>query len=153
MWGNRELKILVVDDDEDLRKIAVLTLMADTEVECTVLEAASGSEAIQIARAEQPDVILMDQIMPGMDGLKTVEHLRAEEATRDIPVIFVTATETRRDCRSYAAAGAAGIILKPYEPIALARNIVAILDDPDHTTEIRRESDNAPLWPNEAAIR
>ncbi|MCA9705335.1 MAG: response regulator [Myxococcales bacterium] len=119
-------KVLLVDDDEDIRVIGEMAL---TEVGgLRTLLASSGEQALAVAAAERPDVILLDVMMPGMDGPSTFRRLREDPATASIPVVFVTAKVQRHEVERYRALGAIGVIGKPFDPMALpgeVREIVA----------------------------
>ncbi|XHX75925.1 MAG: response regulator [Stenomitos frigidus ULC029] len=82
-------RVLIVDDEAGIRKITQISLKAIAGWE--VLTAASGQEGLAIAQAEQPDAILLDVMMPGMDGITTFQHLQTNSNTRAIPVILLTA--------------------------------------------------------------
>jgi CheY-like chemotaxis protein len=88
-----------------------------------VVTAASGQEGIARALAEQPDAILLDVMMPEMDGPTTVGKLKASESTRDIPVVLLTAKVQAEDKRNFMDLGIEGIISKPFDPMTLADEI------------------------------
>ncbi|HWS70963.1 MAG TPA: response regulator, partial [Thermoanaerobaculia bacterium] len=92
-----------------------------------VLSAASGREGVARAVAERPDAILLDVMMPGLDGPATLALLRSIEITREIPVVFLTAKVQSADRRSLAAHGASAIFSKPFDPDRLAGDIGAAL--------------------------
>lgn len=120
--ATRPLKrILVVDDEADIRLIAEASLreVGGFEVSC----AESGPEGIRLAGAERPDLILLDMMMPQLDGMATLEVLRSDRASRDIPVIFLTAKVQRHEIATYLAAGAQGVITKPFDPMQLPAEI------------------------------
>ena len=119
-------KVLLVDDEPDLRAMGEMCLRAHGG--WSVRTAASGHEALQMARAERPDIILLDVIMPDMDGQTTLARLRAQEAGQSVPVVFVTALAQEREIRSYLAAGAAGVINKPYDPMTFSTEVARILE-------------------------
>lgn len=122
-------KILVVDDEADIRLIAEISLRDVGGFEVTLAE--SGPEGIRLAGSEQPDLILLDMMMPQLDGMATLDILRADAATKDIPVIFLTAKVQRHEIATYLAAGAQGVITKPFDPMELpdeVRRIAAELD-------------------------
>jgi DNA-binding NarL/FixJ family response regulator len=111
--------VLVVDDGALERGILATVLR---HAGYTVLEAASGDQALGLARAERPAVIVADILMPTMDGYELVRALRADEATADIPVIFYTATYVLEEVRGLAAAcGVSHILVKPSEPEEVIR--------------------------------
>jgi CheY-like chemotaxis protein len=117
--------ILLVDDEQDIREVIALSLQAIGG--WRVSSAADGSSAILMARAEQPDAILLDVMMPGLDGPATVRRLREEPRTRDIPVILLTAKTQGADRRRYAQLGVAGTLSKPFDPLTLTEQIATIL--------------------------
>jgi len=118
-------KIMLVDDEEDIRTIAEIALGAVGGWQ--VVLAGSGSEALSLAEAERPDLILLDVMMPGTDGPATLVRLRAAEATRHIPVIFMTAKSGAADMARYRDMGAVGIIAKPFDPMTLPDEIRKIV--------------------------
>ena len=118
-------RILVVDDEDDIREVAQLSLEMVGGWE--VLAASSGAEGIRRAREELPDAILLDVMMPGMDGPTTFESLRADAATRHIPVILLTAKVQSADRRRFEELGVAGVLSKPFDPMELAGQVSAAL--------------------------
>jgi CheY-like chemotaxis protein len=117
--------VLVVDDDDDIRDITRLSL--EVVAGWTVLTASGGEAAIEMARAHHPDAVLLDMMMPGMDGLTTFEHLQADAATRDIPVILFTAKMQVGDRQAWDGAAIHGVIAKPYDPMSLATEVARLL--------------------------
>jgi CheY-like chemotaxis protein len=114
-------KVLLVDDEDDIRTIGQLSLARVGGWE-TVL-AASGAEAVTKAAAEKPDLILLDVMMPGMDGPTTFGQLRAHPATAATPVIFMTAKVQKQEVARYLELGAVGVIAKPFDPMTLPGEI------------------------------
>src|SRR5215212_1261510 len=118
-------RVLVVDDEQDIREVAALSFeLAGWEV----ATAASGRAGIAAARESAPDLILLDFMMPELDGAATFALLRDDVRTRDIPVIFLTAKVQNADRRRYAQLGVRGVIAKPFDPLGLpgdAEKIVA----------------------------
>src|SRR5712691_3090301 len=104
-------KILLIDDEADIREVASLAL--NTVGEFEVFTAGGGAEGIVQAQRSEPDVILLDVMMPGMDGPSTLAKLREVESTREIPVIFLTAKVQAADQRRYRELGVCGVIAKP----------------------------------------
>ena len=121
-------RILVIDDEEAIRIIIQASL--EFTAGWTVLVAASGTEGIKIAQSEQLDAILLDVMMPEMDGVALLHQLRSHPLTQNIPAIFLTAQAQEAE-RKKLEALSSGVILKPFEPTAIARQIGSLLDWPD----------------------
>jgi CheY-like chemotaxis protein len=118
-------KILLVDDEADIRLIADISL--SNLGGWQVLQAASGSEALDLAAREHPDLILLDVMMPGMDGPATLAHLREREDGFTTPVIFMTAKVQKAEIDRLLALGVRGLIAKPFDPMTLHEEIRRIL--------------------------
>ena len=111
-------KILYVEDDLDIQAIAVMVLEA---ISGFTLEAcSSGNEAITKAVAFAPDLVLLDVMMPGMDGPETFQALRKMPELATTPVVFMTAKVQPQEVQGYLALGAVGVIAKPFDPMTLA---------------------------------
>ncbi|MEA2490390.1 MAG: hypothetical protein QOH21_2182 [Acidobacteriota bacterium] len=119
------MKVLVIDDEEDIRIVAHLSLGRVGGM--TVLEARNGQEGVQRAQAEQPDFILLDMMMPGMDGAATFAALQASPETAAIPVVFMTAKAMTTEVGRLMSLGAKGVVVKPFNPMSLADDVRAIL--------------------------
>ena len=119
-------RVLIVDDDEDVRNVTDMAVRHIGKWQ-TVL-AASGEEALEKARSEQPDVILLDVMMPGLDGPSTLAKLRKDPATLAIPVIFLTAKAQPHEISHFMALGAHGVIAKPFQVQTLPAEIVRIVE-------------------------
>ena len=117
--------ILLIDDEDDIREVATLTL--ETMGDFAVTSASSGEAGIECATRDRPDAILLDVMMPELDGPSTLARLRAIAVTRDIPVIFLTAKVQAVDRRRLADLGAVGIIAKPFDPMTLAEEVTSLL--------------------------
>lgn len=118
-----ERRVLLVDDEDDIRFVARASL--ERLAGWDVLAASSGAEGIELARAEQPDAIVLDVMMPGMDGPATLAALRADPATAGIPVVFLTAKIQAEERRRLEELGAAGVVAKPFDPMGLADELRA----------------------------
>ena len=116
---------LIVDDEDDIREVARMSL--ELIGGWTVSVAECGADAIDRARALGPDVILLDVMMPDLDGVATLQILTDDPATCHIPVIFLTAKAQVGERRRLEEAGARGLIGKPFDPMSLAREVEAIL--------------------------
>jgi CheY-like chemotaxis protein len=123
MTGRRS--VLVVDDDDAIREVAQMTLQLLGGWE--VRTAPSGADALRDLEAQPPDAILLDVMMPGMDGPTTLQRLRESAATRDIPVIFLTAKVQTGDRQAWGDLDVAGVIAKPFDPMNLASEVSALL--------------------------
>ena len=120
-------RVLLVDDEDDIRTIGRISL-EDIGGWVTLL-ACNGVEGLEMARREQPDVILLDVMMPAMDGPTTLLHLREDPLTARIPVIFMTAKVQKHEQQRYLQAGAVGVIAKPFDPMELANEVRRILGE------------------------
>ncbi|HEX6371465.1 MAG TPA: response regulator [Longimicrobium sp.] len=118
-------KILLVDDEDDIREVAQMSL--EMTAGWDVVTASSGAEALRAAAAERPDAILLDVMMPGMDGPDTARALRASEATAAIPIILLTAKVQAADRRRFDDLGVAGVLSKPFDPMELAAQVSRVL--------------------------
>jgi CheY-like chemotaxis protein len=119
------MRVLLVDDEDDIRKIGRLSLEVVGRFE--TLLASSAREAILLAEQNLPDVILMDMMMPEMDGLAALEELKRTPNACNIPVVFVTAKVQAVEVQKYIRLGAKGVIQKPFDPMALPSDILKIL--------------------------
>ena len=122
------MKILIIDDDADIRLIARLSLTRLGGM--TVIEAAGGVDGVRTAQDEKPDVILLDMMMPAMDGLQTLSALRSQPATATTPVIFLTAKAVGDDVERMRSLGAAGVLIKPFDPRTLSQDVRALVKRP-----------------------
>ena len=105
-------KVLIVDDEEEIREITKKKLKQNNY---EVFTAAGGKEALEISKANKPDLILLDIAMPAMDGYQTCEELKKDKDTKDIPVLFLTAKDLEPESviQHYTSLGAIGYIAKP----------------------------------------
>jgi CheY-like chemotaxis protein len=117
--------ILLVDDEDDIREVAGISLEAVGGWQ--VSRASSGVEGIAMALAERPDAILLDVMMPGIDGHTTFQRLQVDPQTRDIPVILLTAKVQAADRQRFEKLGVAGVLTKPFDPMALPDQVATIL--------------------------
>ncbi len=118
-------RILIIDDDLGIRQIVQISLEAIAN--WGVLPAPSGLEGLALAQQEQPDAILLDLMMPEMDGIATLEKLKANPATQSIPVILMTAKAQRSSQHQFAQLALAGVIVKPFKAPDLVKQIKEIL--------------------------
>ena len=119
------MKVLLAEDEEDIQRLATLGLRKRKDWQ--VVLAADGEECLALARSEHPDVILLDVMMPNLDGFATCEQLKADAATRDIPVIFLTASAQEREEQRGLAKGAIGYLRKPFDPLQLPQQVLDLL--------------------------
>ncbi|BAZ48545.1 two-component response regulator [Nostoc sp. NIES-4103] len=118
-------RILVVDNEVYIQEVAKICL--ETVADWEVVTASSGQEGIIQAESYQPDAILLDVMMPDMDGITTFEKLQANPATKRIPVILLTAKVQASDRRRYAQLGMKAAIAKPFNPLELANQVATAL--------------------------
>jgi CheY-like chemotaxis protein len=119
------VKVLVIDDEPDIRRIARLGLTKVGKMD--VVEASNGTEGLARAKAERPDAILLDVMMPGLDGPSTLARLREDPDTAAVPVVFLTAKAIAAEVDRLRGLGAAGVLTKPFDPMTLARELRAAL--------------------------
>ena len=115
------MRILHVDDEPDIREVVAISLGLDPEF--SVKSCPSGGDALTAAAEWLPDLILLDVMMPEMDGPTTLARLRESPSTNAIPVIFMTARAQPRELERFRALGAAGVISKPFDPLTLAASV------------------------------
>lgn len=118
--------VLLVDDEEDIRTIAELSLGAVGGF--VVRLAASGAEALAATADWTPDVIVLDVMMPGLDGPSTLARLRSRPTTAATPVVFMTAKVQASEVERWRALGVVGVLPKPFDPMTLAGELRRILD-------------------------
>ncbi|HVD25901.1 MAG TPA: response regulator [Gaiellaceae bacterium] len=118
-------KVLVVDDEPPIRLLCRVNLEAEG---MEVLEAADGEEGLAAARAERPDVVLLDVMMPGMDGWQVAERLFESDETNQIPIVFLTARAELRDRARGLELGGVDYITKPFNPVELASVVEGLLE-------------------------
>ena len=118
-------RVLVVDDDDAIREVAQssLELVAGWEVDV----ASSGQAALDLAVADPPDAILLDVMMPSMDGPTTFARLQADARTRDVPVVLLTAKVQPSERRRWEQLGVAGVLAKPFDPLELPGQVAGLL--------------------------
>jgi len=114
-------KIMLVEDDVDIQQIVDISLSAISGYEIMLCD--SGYEAIEKAKSFSPDIILLDVMMPGMDGPSTLKKLRENPDTAEIPVIFLTAKIMPQEIQEYKNMGAVDVISKPFNPLTLSERI------------------------------
>ena len=117
-------KILVVDDDLAVRELMEITL---TQAGYEVLMAADGKTAVEIARKEKPDLVLMDVRLPLMDGYEACRQITTNRSTRHVPVVFVSARGQIEEIRLGLSAGAVDYFVKPFSPDSLRKRIQELL--------------------------
>jgi DNA-binding response OmpR family regulator len=131
-------RVLVIDDEAPIRLLCRVNLEAE---KMDVLEAADGPSGLQAAQEESPDVILLDVMMPALDGWRVAEQLLEDERTRDIPIIFLTARAEFRDRARGLDIGGVDYVTKPFNPLELAPLVRDLLTriDRGERDQLRRE--------------
>jgi DNA-binding response OmpR family regulator len=118
-------KVLVIDDEAPIRLLCRVNLEAEG---MEVTEAEDGAEGLELAREEQPDVILLDVMMPGLDGWEVLQRLLDDDRTKEIPIVFLTARAELRDRARGLELGGVDYVTKPFNPVELAplvRDLIA----------------------------
>lgn len=118
-------RILIIDDEDDIREVAALSLQ--TVAGWDVIVANSGAQGVARASEQLPDAILLDVMMPGMDGPTTYRELRKNPATASIPVLLLTAKVQGSDQRRFADLGVNAVLFKPFDPLTLSTQIANAL--------------------------
>ena len=118
--------VVLIEDDPHIQRVARLALERVGGLEVQI--ASSGEGGIELVSRSQPDLVLLDVMMPGMDGLTTLAGLRERPETRLIPVVFLTAKVQRKEVDRLMASGAIGVIQKPFDPMTLAEQVRAIVE-------------------------
>jgi len=131
-------RVLVIDDEAPIRLLCRVNLEAEG---MSVLEASDGPSGLETAASSQPDVILLDVMMPGLDGWGVAEALLESEETAEIPIIFLTARAEFRDRARGLDIGGVDYITKPFNPVELAPLVRGLLDrlERGERDELRRE--------------
>ncbi len=131
-------RVLVIDDEAPIRLLCRVNLEAEG---MEVLEASDGPTGLEKARNEEPDVILLDVMMPGLDGWQVAEELLDSERTRSIPIIFLTARAEVRDRARGLDLGGIDYVTKPFNPVELAPLVLELIErvDRGERDELRRE--------------
>jgi DNA-binding response OmpR family regulator len=138
MEQTTKTRVLVVDDEAPIRLLCRVNLEAEG---MEVLEAADGVAGFETARSERPDVVLLDVMMPGLDGWQVAERLIDDEVTKHIPLIFLTARAELRDRARGLELGGVDYITKPFNPVELASVVTEMLErvERGERDELRRE--------------
>ena len=118
-------RVLVIDDEAPIRLLCRVNLEAER---MDVIEAADGPTGLQKAREEKPDVVLLDVMMPGLDGWRVAEELLGNEETNEIPIIFLTARAEFRDRAKGLDIGGVDYVTKPFNPLELAPLVRQLLE-------------------------
>jgi len=123
----RMKKVLVVDDEDAVRSLCAACIQHGLGDDYEVFEAADGEEAMAAVEADRPDLILLDILMPEMDGFEVCRRLKGSPETRDIPIVFLTALGEEKDVERGLALGGDGYIVKPFNAVTLAAQVSEIL--------------------------
>ncbi len=124
-----DIRILVVDDEPDIREVVDVSLGLDREFKMRAC--ASGADALVMAAEWSPTLILLDVMMPLMDGPATLANLRKNPRTAHIPVVFLTARTQADEIEQYILLGAQGVLSKPFDPMTLAASVRSYLTSPE----------------------
>jgi len=128
-WGRRAAgtarRVLVVDDEHAIRLLCRVNLAASG---IDVVEADNGRAALELARRERPDLVLLDVMMPEVDGWTVARELAADEQTREIPVVFLTARAEAADRRMGQQLGGVGYLVKPFDPVLIGDLVESVIE-------------------------
>ena len=119
------MKVLLAEDDPDIQLVARLSLR---RAGFTVTVVGNGKEALQTIRQQPPDVVLLDWMMPELDGLETCRQLKADPATAKIPIIFLTAKSQEAEIQRGLSLGASGYVTKPFDALTLGQQVKEIVE-------------------------
>jgi CheY-like chemotaxis protein len=130
--------VLVVDDERSIRLLCRVNLTASG---IEVLEARNGREALEVVRESRPDLVLLDVMMPEVDGWTVARELAADEQTRDIPIVFLTARADPADRRRGQQLGGVGYLTKPFDPVSIGEYVEDTLQrlEKGEREQLRRE--------------
>ncbi len=117
-------EILYVDDEPDIREIVQMALALVPTLSVSTVD--SGQHALESMQAKRPDLVLLDVMMPNMDGPTTLQQMRRQPALESIPVIFMTAKAMPQEVARFRSLGAAAVIAKPFDPMLLGEHVFAI---------------------------
>ncbi|MBS1799040.1 MAG: response regulator [Acidobacteria bacterium] len=136
-------RVLIIDDEDDIREVAALSLEATAGWQ--IFTAESGARGIEVAIAHQPDAILMDVMMPEIDGPSTFREMQQIPSIAHIPVVLLTAKVQGVDKRRFAGLGVAAVLFKPFDPLTLAEQIADALHWTDnHSANRSAETSSTP---------
>jgi CheY-like chemotaxis protein len=124
MNRNNLKTILYVDDEPDIREVVQMSLSLVEGLDVQVCE--SGERALQLLPELKPDLLLLDVMMPGMDGPSTLQRLRTMPGLEKIPVVFMTAKAMPQEVARFRELGAVSVIAKPFDPIQLGNQVIAV---------------------------
>ena len=122
--------ILYVDDEPDIREVVQMSLSLVEHLDVQTCE--SGERALQVLPQLRPDLVLLDVMMPGMDGPSTLQKIRTMAGFETIPVIFMTAKAMPQEVARFRELGAAAVIAKPFDPIQLGNQVLAVWEGLAH---------------------
>jgi len=122
--GQATKRVLVVDDERSIRLLCRVNLVASG---IEVLEADNGTDAVEVVRRERPDLVLLDVMMPDLDGFEVARRLAADPKTREIPIVFLTARAGEADRRLGEQLGGVGYVVKPFDPVKIGHLVEEVL--------------------------
>jgi DNA-binding response OmpR family regulator len=136
-------RVLVIDDERAIRLLCRVNLAASG---MEVLEAADGRAGLDLARNERPDLVLLDVMMPDVDGWTVARELAADDETREIPVVFLTARAEAADKRLGEQLGGVGYLVKPFDPVSIGDFVEDVLTriERGEREQLRREITSGP---------
>ncbi len=121
------IRLMYVDDEADIREVAAFAFELDPGIELRAHSSGAAALADLAADPWRPDVILLDVMMPDMDGPTTLDHIRRIDGLENTPAIFITARAQPQERAAFIARGAIGVITKPFDPMTLAADVRSIV--------------------------
>jgi CheY-like chemotaxis protein len=131
------IRVLVAEDDPDTLAVIRLALRKAGH---TILAVENGAEVSARVSEWNPDVILLDWVMPGLDGIDVCRQLKADPHTRDVPVVFLTGNTDEHELQCALALGAIGYITKPFDPVTLGDKVAQLFEEAQSSREVNRSS-------------
>jgi len=125
MFGKGGMQTILIADDEESLRLLIQTTLESPEIR--ILHAGDGNQALELARREHPQLLVLDWCMPGQDGIEVAEALRRDPVTADIAILMLTAMGSEQDRRQGLALGLEGYLIKPFSPLELIQCVQDVL--------------------------
>jgi CheY-like chemotaxis protein len=126
--------VLIVEDEEDIIEILKIAIEFESNIQLSF--AKDGKEGLKMANIEKPDMILLDVLMPGMNGLELIDELKVNAILKEIPIVFLTSRVQRSEILEYKKRGAIGVIEKPFAPLEIVSRIYSFWEENEKSKKI-----------------